>query len=76
MIDFVTQASHSSSVTMPEPSSLANIVASIQVSPPYKALLAFIENAHDPTTFPMAVKDSKWCEAINWELRALESNGT
>jgi len=36
---------------------------------------AFLSSS-DTTTFSEAVKDDKWCQAMNMELRALESNGT
>ena len=75
MTDFITQAS-TSQASLNADTSVANTVCTIQVSPSHRALLASIENTHDPATFSEAVQEAKWCEAMNSELRALEDNGT
>lgn len=45
------------------------------VSPEYRTYMNAITNSTDPTTFSKAVKDEKWCIAMNQELQALEANG-
>ena len=42
----------------------------------HKAFMSTVESSQDPIYFQDAVKESKWREAMNSELRALESNNT
>jgi len=46
------------------------------LAPQYKSYLNAITVGEDPILFSKAIKDSKWCTAMNSELRALEENGT
>jgi len=78
MVHFVTQA-------LPPPladtsidplHSLTNAVSIVHENSHHKALMASIKNTNDLVTFSEAIKDSKWCKAMDSELRALEENQT
>jgi len=42
----------------------------------YEAYLFAVCNASDPQHFSDAIKEEKWCVAMDDELRALDDNGT
>jgi len=75
MSDFITQASNPQLV-LTDINSIAGAVFIVLSSPSYRALLASHEDAHDPAIFSKAVKDIKWCQVMNLELRALQSYET
>jgi len=75
--DFVTKAGSSNPPTVDQvDTALGLTVSSIQLNDSSKAFLASIENVSDPVTLYEAVKEPKWCQAMDVELRALEENGT
>ena len=77
MKDFVTAVTASQpAATEQLDSSIGMSVSTIQLNASSQALLASIDNASDPVSFFEAVKEPKWCQAMDAELRALEDNGT
>ena len=55
---------------------ISNHLTYESLTPQYKSYLNGITAAVDPIMFSCAVKDAKWCTAMNLELRAVEENGT
>ena len=73
MTDFVIPSLPGLADSVP---SAVTAISSIPLSDTHKALMASIDNSHDPATFSKAVQDSKWCQAMDNELKALEENKT
>ncbi|XP_075095171.1 uncharacterized protein LOC142173476 [Nicotiana tabacum] len=69
--DFVTLPSHKS-----VPYSIASYISYDGISPKYQCYLAAFSSIVEPTTFEEAVKDSRWVDAMQAEIAALESNHT
>jgi len=77
MTDFVTKAYASIPPNIDNiDTSLAAAVSFVEINPSCRAVLASLDNNCDPITFSEALKDVKWCKAMDAELRALEKNGT
>jgi len=78
MGDFVTQALLISSINnvLDHSSFVFTAVSSVHLSQSHEALMASIENTNDPSTFSESIQDTKWCKAMDTELRALEENKT
>jgi len=55
---------------------IVNCVTTTFVKPKFQAFLSALASSQDLRTFVEVVKDTKWYEVINLELRALEENGT
>ena len=58
------------------PYSLAHYVNCEKFSLAHRVFLAAITQHQEPATYGEAVRDSKWREAMQSEIQALESNGT
>jgi len=71
MSDFVTQTSASESPAADNiDTSLVAVVSSVTLTSSSTAFLATLDTPCDPVTFSEAVKDVKWCKAMDAELRA------
>ncbi|GLT39324.1 hypothetical protein SLA2020_135220 [Shorea laevis] len=55
---------------------LSNYLSYNSFTPTHLAYLAAITSVDEPSSFPQAVKDEKWREAMQKEITALEQNGT
>ncbi|KAL9226203.1 hypothetical protein vseg_002041 [Gypsophila vaccaria] len=69
-------SSHSPSTSSGMPFPLAHVVCCDKFSLRHRAFVAAVDNCHEPTSFREAVKDSRWRDAMNAELDALDRNGT
>lgn len=47
-----------------------------KVSPSFSTFLSVVSHTPEPTSFKEAVQNSKWCQAMDTKLRALEQNNT
>ncbi|GKC98854.1 retrovirus-related pol polyprotein from transposon TNT 1-94 [Tanacetum coccineum] len=54
----------------------ANQVTSPNMSSQFYCFLSNLVTQQDPKTFKEAVRDARWCDAMNVELRDLEENDT
>jgi len=60
MTDFVISSlPGSADSVLPHTPSVVTTISSISLSATHQALMALIENSHDPTTFSKAIQDSK-----------------
>ncbi|KAL2941800.1 Retrovirus-related Pol polyprotein from transposon TNT 1-94 [Bienertia sinuspersici] len=55
---------------------VCNIVTFSNLSTAHKAFITKTENLVEPLTYSEAIKDSRWVEAMNKELKALQDNKT
>jgi len=77
--DFIAQVSAAAqqlSYSLPKLYPLSNHLTYETLDDSYKAFMASVDGTHDPVIYSEAVKDPRWCDAMNLELRALEENDT
>ncbi|GJW84599.1 cysteine-rich receptor-like protein kinase 8 [Tanacetum coccineum] len=55
---------------------VANQVTAPILPSKFQCFLSALESNSDPKTFKEAIEDSRWCEAMDSELKALEDNDT
>ncbi|KAK9929256.1 hypothetical protein M0R45_026360 [Rubus argutus] len=58
------------------PHSIANVLSYDKLSPAHKAFTVNISLDKEPQNFSQAILDSRWKEAMNKEIQALQDNGT